>query len=390
MAKALYGQFYSFVFMKYLVYLKSWKAFFIALIPVQLLVYALLARSPERVEQLYSNRAYKLISVSLQTFTGFTPYPVGQVLLYSGTILLVALIYWLIRRLWIEHQSMTKIATRLLVNGLVVFSLLYLTFMLVWGLNYYRLPFSEIAGYNVEGPYQQAELEELCRTLIREANQQRELVQEDAQGVMQLPGTPKETLQKAIIGYAEAARIYPELGGNIAPAKKVFVPQLMSYLGIGGIYFPFTGEANVNMHQPPPFLPATICHEMAHQSGFAREDEANYIGYLACRLHPDPAFRYSGTLMALRVSMGTLRQYDSLSFRALRQDYKQGLIRDLKATYAYWEKYEGPIEEVSSRVNDLFLRANRQEEGIRSYSRMLDLLIGEFRARQTARLENQE
>ena len=234
----------------------------------------------------------------------------------------------------------------------------------------------------VEGPYQQKELVRLSRVLIQEANELRALVPEDEAGVMRLPASPQETLTLALLGYAEAAKLYPELGGNIGPAKKVIVPQLMSYLGIGGIYFPFTGEANVNMHQPAPFLPATICHEMAHQNGFAREDEANYLGYLACRLHPDPAFRYSGTLSALRVSMGTLRQLDSLAFRELRELYSPGLVRDLKATYAYWEKYEGPMEELSEQVNNLFLRANRQEDGILSYNRMLDLLLGEFRTRE--------
>lgn len=376
--------------MKHLARLKSWKAFFIALLPVQIIAYALLAQAPVLIERLYSNTAYKYISWSLQIVTGLVSFPVGQVILYSGTALLVWLIVRLVRKLWFEHRNVWKVTLRLAVHSLVGISLLYLGFMLVWGLNYYRLPFSQIAGYQMDEPYQQAELEELCRTLIREANLQRELVKEDAQGVMQLPGSAKETLEKSLLGYAEAAKMYPELAGNLGPPKQVFVPQLMSYLGIGGIYFPFTGEANVNMHQPAPFLPATICHEMAHQNGFAREDEANYLGYLACRLHPDPAFRYSGTLSALRVSMGTLRLYDSLSFWNLRQHYSPGLLRDLTATYAYWEQYQGPVGEMSSQMNNLFLRANRQEDGIKSYNRMLDLLIGEYRARNMARAEFNE
>jgi hypothetical protein len=373
-------------YMKHLAPLKSWKAFFLLLIPVQIIAYSFLAGMPALVERVYSNRVYQVISRSLQAATGFVSFPVGQVLLYCGTGLLLWLVFRMIRRLWIEHRSVRKVTLRLAVHSLVGVSLFYLVFMGVWGLNYYRLPFSQIAGYNVEGPYEQAELEQLCRVLIREANEQRALVPEDARGVMVLPGSPQETLRKALIGYAAAAELYPELAGTVGPAKKVFVPQLMSYLGIGGIYFPFTGEANVNMHQPAPFLPATICHEMAHQRGFAREDEANYLGYLACRLHPDPAFRYSGTLSALRVSMGTLRLIDSLSFKDLRQHYSPGLVRDLKATYAYWEEYQGPLEAVSSQVNNLFLRANRQEDGIQSYNRMLDLLLGEFRARSTARV----
>lgn len=355
------------------------------MIPVQVLAYALLAGSPEGIERVYSNHIYTAISWSLQTITGFVSFPVGQVLLYSGTALLIWVSYRLVRRLWINLQSIQRVTFHVVVHSLVAVSIFYFLFMFVWGLNYYRLPFSQIAGYNVKGPYAVAELEQLCQILVAEANLQRELVPEDAQGVMQLPGSPEETLHKALLGYAEAAKSYPELKGTFGPAKQVFFPQLMSFMGIGGIYFPFTGEANINMHQPAPLLPATICHEMAHQCGFAREDEANYIGYLTCRHHPDPAFRYSGTLLALKVSMRALRREDPIRYKILRERYSPALVRDLKATYAYWEKYQGPVEEISSRVNNLFLKANKQEDGIESYSRMLDILIGEFRAQRTAR-----
>jgi len=63
--------------------------------------------------------------------------------------------------------------------------------------------------------------------------------------------------------------------------------------------FPFTGEANVNISMPHTSIPFTACHEMAHQIGFAREDEANFIAYIACKNHPSPDFQYSGILSAL-------------------------------------------------------------------------------------------
>ena len=55
---------------------------------------------------------------------------------------------------------------------------------------------------------------------------------------------------------------------------------MLSYLGISGIFIPFTCEANVNATLPDWEIPFTACHELAHQRGFAREDEANYVGYL--------------------------------------------------------------------------------------------------------------
>ena len=43
-------------------------------------------------------------------------------------------------------------------------------------------------------------------------------------------------------------------------------------------------------------IPHTICHELSHLKGFMREDEANFIGYLACIGSDSPDFRYSGYL----------------------------------------------------------------------------------------------
>jgi hypothetical protein len=152
----------------------------------------------------------------------------------------------------------------------------------------------------------------------------------------------------------------------------------MSYTGITGVYFPFTGEANVNVSVPDSDIPATSCHEMAHQRGFAREDEANYIAYLTCKMHPDVDFQYSGTLLALIETTNALYNQDPSAFKELRSKYSDGLIRDLGAINEYWEHYEGPVNEVSNKINDAYLKANNQSDGVQSYGRMVDLLLAEY------------
>ena len=63
-----------------------------------------------------------------------------------------------------------------------------------------------------------------------------------------------------------------------------------------GVYSPFTVEANYNGDMPDYNVPHTLCHELSHLKGFMREDEANFIGYLACISSENEAFRYSGYL----------------------------------------------------------------------------------------------
>jgi len=98
---------------------------------------------------------------------------------------------------------------------------------------------------------------EVCKSLMEHANRLRKHVEEDNNGVMKLSASVNETLKRACLGYEAASKTYPELHHNYGRPKG-----------------PFTGEANVNISMPHTSIPFTACHEMAHQIGFAREDEA--------------------------------------------------------------------------------------------------------------------
>jgi hypothetical protein len=161
----------------------------------------------------------------------------------------------------------------------------------------------------------------------------------------------------------------------------VLLSTPLSYLGISGIYLPFTAEANVNDILPDSQLPFTAAHELAHQGGVAPEDEANFLAYVACTLHPDADFRYSGALNAALYALGALSQGDAE--RARRQwKWSPAVRRDLAALTAWNERYRGPAETAARAVNDAYLKTQGVAEGVRSYGRMVDLLVLERRARR--------
>ena len=259
-----------------------------------------------------------------------------------------------------------------------ILAVIYLVFNLMWGLNYNRETFAEISGLPVE-PASVEELAELAAHLTHRANELREWTAEDERGVMLLSNGVQDVFNRAHLGYLEAAKIYPELGGQYGPPKGVMLSRYLSHAGIAGLYFPFTAEANVNTKIPHFKLPSTTAHEMAHQRGFAREDEANYIAYLTCTLHPDLSFQYSGVMMALMYTMNTLYTYNMEAWAEIRSEYSDGMNRDLQDYREYLARYQGPAKETFTRINDTYLIANRQEEGVQSYSDMVDLLLAEFR-----------
>ena len=64
-------------------------------------------------------------------------------------------------------------------------------------------------------------------------------------------------------------------------AVRMIFSGIMSAMGFTGVYFPFTGETNINIDAPQVFMPCTVAHEIAHQMGITSESECNFIGILA-------------------------------------------------------------------------------------------------------------
>lgn len=348
------------------------------LIPAALVLNWAAGLYPAFIEQAYSAGLNQMIVRQVSKGAGLFPFSLGEVLcLFLLTALLLLAIIKIYR---VKTGASPK--PGLLVLGMrltAVLGLVYFLFILLWGLNYQRPPFADLAGLTVR-PAEPVELTELCQELLRRANHLRCSLHQDSRGVMYLVKGKDEALIMAEAGYKEAAFIYPQLGGTYGRPKGVLLSSYMSYLGLSGVYSPFTGEPNINMAFPDSLMPATVCHEMAHQRGFAREDDANYIAYLTCNYNPDQEFQYSGTLLALLHVMAALQSSAPLQYSELEKQVSPEIRADLAEYRSYWKMHQGPMADLSSRINDLFLKSNRQREGIKSYNRMVELLLAERRA----------
>lgn len=354
------------------------KLWFILLIPAGVLLNYLSTLSEKTVEKIYSSGIYKVLVFPLNLISALFPFSLAEALLVGLIVLIIIGLIRLITSLIRTPAKSKEFLLGSLINIAVFISVVYFSFIVIWGLNYQRLPFSRIANLDVQKTSVE-ELAALCENLVIKANVLRKYVKEDENGVMILSAGKQDALKRAYKGYENASEIYPEFKGFYARPKGVFLSEVMSYLGIEGIYSPFTGEANVNASITDAPFPFTTCHEMAHQRGFAREDEANFIAYITCKYHPDKDFQYSGMLYALIYASNALYQNSPDLYSQIRQNYSTAIVRDLNAISQYWKKYETPVQEFSSSVNDTYLKANRQEDGVKSYGRMVDLLIAEYK-----------
>lgn len=175
--------------------------------------------------------------------------------------------------------------------------------------------------------------------------------------------------------------VAPELGEEEElwdGAIKACVPGLLMSFGTRGVFSPFTFEAHVDPVLPPLDMPFTAVHELAHVAGFAREDEANFVGWLACARSEDPLFRYSGHVAALRHGQRALGWHDSLAFyEQLSGEEATGRTeRD-----AFWRKRLSPTLHRARHISwDAALKAQGIGQGADSYDEMIELILAWYAA----------
>lgn len=325
------------------------------------------------IEYTYSRTLYPIISQVINFVFRWVPLSVAELILYFGSTALIIAV--LVQLVWVVVKGERLLrAVRLVLNLALVGCVGYFLFVAVWALNYYRLPLAQSLDYPV-APRSVAELKGLCASLADDANRFRAQVPQDSKGFFALTGGKTALLRKVPAAYQSLSAEIPLFQAHYGSPKPVLLSRRMSYTNTQGIFIPFTMEPNVNVDMPDAFFASTACHEEAHLYGFAREDEANFISYLACMASGDPELQYSGTLLALVTSMNALYGHSTDAYWQIANTYSDGLKHDLWNHDAYWDQFKGPVAEASTNVNNNYLKSNKQADGVNSYGRMVDLLL---------------
>ena len=89
---------------------------------------------------------------------------------------------------------------------------------------------------------------------------------------------------------------YPRLKGYYPPMKAALCSDVLEYMWIGGFTYPYTMEVTYNKYITNLYYPSLLAHESAHHKGYYKENEANFLSYLACTNSEDPIVRYSAFL----------------------------------------------------------------------------------------------
>jgi hypothetical protein len=256
---------------------------------------------------------------------------------------------------------------KILIRALFLVSGLFFLFTFNCGINYYRQPFSSYSGLEVRES-SIVELKNLCLQITKTVNQMCE------DGITEEINM-KSTRTESVKAMKKLGESYPELAGFYPAPKPLIWSDFYSFQQLCGQYAPFTVEATYNRSMPDYNIPHTVCHELSHLRGFMREDEANFIGYLACIGSDDNAFRYSGYLTGWVYATNALAKTDPAAYAEICMLLDQKAWADLRDNNEFWGRYEGKAAEVSNQLNDTYLKMNSQSDGVKSYGRMVDLML---------------
>lgn len=340
---------------------------------ILIVVIRLWAQNHFRIETYYSTDFYYFFAIALRWLFGWIPCSFGDILyLAAGCWLCWKVIKNCI--LILKKKFSRKVFLKKLWKLIFLFVAIYIVFNIFWGLNYNREGITWQLHIK-EVDYDKTNLTIMQDLLLQKVNETKKaLINQKA-----VYPDKKELFKRAIECYTVAGKDYPFIQYKCISVKSSLYGWLGNYLGFTGYYNPFTGEAQVNTTVPEFLLPYITLHEMGHQLGYAKEDEANFSGYLAAANSHDTLFQYSAYLDLFVYANREVFYFDSTaSYTAVKQ-----LIPEVKADLLEWRRFNAQhrsfIEPAINWMYGKYLQINQQPEGLRSYNEVIAMLMAYYK-----------
>ena len=340
---------------------------------ILVIIIRLWANNHYKVELLYTEGFYYYFAIFLRTLFGWIPLSLGDILyLIAGCWL-----FWQVIKncvLLIKKKFTKESFFKKLWKLILLFVTIYIVFNIFWGLNYNRKGIAWQLNL-MEVVYDTANLKIMQELLLQKVNETKKaLIDQKA-----LYPDNKSLFKRAKECYKVTEKEYSFIQYKRTSVKSSLYGWIGNYLGFTGYYNPFTGEAQVNTTVPKFLLPFITLHEIGHQLGYAKEDEANFSGYFAAANSHDTLFQYSAYLDLFVYANREVFYFDSTaSLIAAKQ-----LIPEVKADLLEWrrfnEQYKSFLETPISWMYGKYLLVNQQPKGLRSYNEVIAMLMAYYK-----------
>lgn len=318
-------------------------------------------------------RVARFCSNCIGFFTGLLPIPAAELLVAAVVILpLVRLIRVLKLRDW---AALRRGLCRLVCAGCAAAFL----FVFLYGVHHTAPSLASQMGLQVE-QYSAAQLEAFVTHAVEQANDLAVQVPRDGDGTCAF-GAFRQMAKQSRREYSRIKQDYAVFDRPQAGlVKRSFLGgRIMSWVDLAGFYCPWVAESTVSTDVVDSHIPFNIAHENAHALGIGPEAECNFAAWLVCKDSEDIRFAYSGWLLAYIYGGNALHSTDYEAWLRQYQTLCPQVIHDIHVLNDSLEPYEGSkVNELGSAANDALIKATGQSEGIRSYGKVVDLMLAYF------------
>jgi hypothetical protein len=352
--------------------MKSWSWIFLVVLSILI---KWVSWYPDWVEKNYSLGIFPWIAKAQRFLFGWLPFSVGD-LFYAFLILVILYKTFQFFKAIFKKQLNRKYFITGLQQIIFFFLFVYVFFNLLWGLNYNRKGIAYQLGLNVK-QYTIADLDTLTTVIQSRVNYYAGIVNEAQRDSFD---NKKKLFTGAKAAFSELEKKYSFLAYHPESIKPSIYSYLGNYLGFQGYYNPFSGEGQVNTTIPHVLEPFVTTHEMAHQLGYAKESEANFVGFLACRSYESNVFRYSVYFDMYNYAISEIvHREDTALARSFQEKRHPQLVKDVKELNDFYRRYHNFIQDIVAWGYGHFLRANNQPAGKRSYNEVVAWLIAYYK-----------
>ena len=338
---------------------------------ISILIYAVSINSYGFAD-IINNTISAVVRFMLSTLTYILPFSSFELLVILCPVILVFLVVTAVRRAGSYDDMVRGVFTLF-----AVISLIFTSYIFTLGIGYHTTALAEKIDVDESIDLTAEELYYTISEVIEGVNSHSANL-DLLSGETVMPYTKAEMSDMLIAAYDNMNEKYSLVVNYPSRIKPVYFSSVMCDLGITGIYSFFTGEANVNVEYPDYYIPFTAAHELAHQRGISRENEANFVAFLVCISSDDEYIRYSGYLNMYEYLASALYRTDSDLYYDALKGLSDVAISDMKAANQVYQKHkDSPLGKINDRLNDAYLKANGTE-GIVSYGYVVRLAVGYY------------
>ncbi|MBQ3483620.1 MAG: DUF3810 domain-containing protein [Clostridia bacterium] len=347
---------------------------FLGLAALSLVLYLIAVASP-RFADGFNSTVGAAVRALLAHLTSWIPFSLAEMLIYCIPLLLIGLGIYVYRRRCATWRSMWVFVGCIA----AAFSLLFSLFVFSFGTGYHTPTLDERLGLSA-GEITAEDLERTTAILTAIVTETADTVTFGDDGFSVMPYDLDTLNDRLLDAYGTVCAEHGFISSLNSRIKPVLASKAMSYTHITGVYSYFTGEANLNVAFPDYTIPYTAAHELAHQRGIARENEANFVAFLVCMASDDPYIRYSGALNLLEYVSSALARADAARYRAWLKGLDARVRGELVAYSHFFDTYrDSSASLVAGAVNDTYLKLHGNEAGTASYGLVVELAVAYFR-----------